>query len=91
MAEFAGSNPCDCRSSPFTGCHIASNFQYCNRLRKRPKQGSGGNSLAEWTARPFLEAVKMIWIVTLIAVGVAVFWVKTRRQRKAKANTYVPQ
>lgn len=33
----------------------------------------------------------MIWIVTLIAVGVAVFWVKTRRQRKAKANTYVPQ
>jgi hypothetical protein len=33
----------------------------------------------------------MIWIVSIVAVGVGVFFVKTRRQRKARANTYVPQ
>lgn len=29
-----------------------------------------------------------IWIVILAMAGVGGFWVKTRRQRKAKAATY---
>lgn len=33
----------------------------------------------------------MVWIFSVIAIGVGVFYVKTRRQRKARANTYVPQ
>ena len=35
------------------------------------------------------EAGMFIWIVILAMAGVGGFWVKTRRQRKAKAGTYV--
>jgi len=33
----------------------------------------------------------MFWLITIVAAGVGAFWFKTRKQRKAKANTYVPQ
>jgi hypothetical protein len=33
----------------------------------------------------------MFWVIAIVAIGVGAFWVKTRRQRKAKATTYVPQ
>ena len=33
----------------------------------------------------------MIWLVTIGMAIVGGFWVKTRRQRKARENTYVPQ
>ena len=32
----------------------------------------------------------MIWAVIIAMVVVGGFWVKTRRERKAKENTYVP-
>lgn len=38
---------------------------------------------------PPQEAGMFIWIVILAMAGVGGFWVKTRRQRKAKAATYV--
>lgn len=32
----------------------------------------------------------MIWLVTIAMAVVGGFWVKTRRQRKSRPNTYVP-
>jgi hypothetical protein len=32
----------------------------------------------------------MIWLGTIALAVLGGFWVKTRRQRKAKENTYVP-
>jgi len=31
-----------------------------------------------------------IWVLIIGMAAVGGYWVKTRRQRKAKANTYVP-
>jgi hypothetical protein len=33
----------------------------------------------------------MMWLIAFAMLGVGNYWMKARRERKAKANTYVPQ
>lgn len=58
--------------------------------RKIACQVAAGPTLAHVTVATPQED-PMLWLVTIGMAVVGGFWVKTRRARKAKDNTYVPQ
>ena len=66
------------------------NLWFINGLASRCRENTFGPGLAHpVAASPCQEARMFIWVVILAMGLVGGYWVKTRRQRKTKASTYV--
>lgn len=49
-----------------------------------------GKALADTVLAPPRRTAMTLWVVIITMAAVGGFWVKTRRNRKNRANTYVP-